>query len=139
MKLWTRWTTALIGAALTLAAAQAQSSASPNSGSATRPADASQKQFASLLRDPLPGHASAQAPPSFYNPESLYQQIDGGADLYLLYDFKSLLHQDFKSGAAELTVDIYDMGGTENAFGIYAAERSPTYKFVCHRCRGISR
>ena len=25
----------------------------------------------------------------------------------------SLLHQDFKSGAAELTVDIYDMGGPE--------------------------
>ena len=71
------------------------------------------------------GSAGAQAPPAFYSPDSLYQQIDGGADIYLLYDFKSLLHQDFKSGAAELTVDIYEMGKTENAFGIYAAERSP--------------
>jgi len=136
MKLWTRWTTVLIGAALTLATAQAQSSAFHNSGSAARPADVSQKQFADLLREPLPVHASAQAPPSFYNPESLYQQIDGGADIYLLYDFKSLLHQDFKSGAAELTVDIYDMGGTENTFGIYAAERSPTYKFVAIGAEG---
>lgn len=136
MKLWTKWATVLIGAALTLATAQAQSSASLNSGSAKRPADASQKQFANLMREPLPGHAGAQAPPSFYNPKTLYQQIDGGADLYLLYDFKSLLHQDFKSGAAELTVDIYDMGRTENAFGIYAAERSPAYKFVAIGAEG---
>ncbi len=136
MKRWTKWATVLIGAALTLATAQAQSSASPNSGSAKRPADASQKQFANLMREPLPGHAGAQAPPSFYNPKTLYQQIDGGADLYLLYDFKSLLHQDFKSGAAELTVDIYDMGRTENAFGIYAAERSPAYKFVAIGAEG---
>lgn len=136
MELWTRWTTVLIGAALTLATAQAQSSASHNSGSATPVADSSQKQFASLLREPLPGHASAQAPPSFFSPESLYQQIDGGADIYLLYDFKSLLHQDLKSGATELTVDIYDMGGTENAFGIYAAERSPTYNFFAIGAEG---
>lgn len=95
-----------------------------------RTADAAQKQFAGLLREPLPGHSRAQASPSFYGPENLYQYIDGGADIYLLYDFKSLLHQNFKSGAAELTVDIYEMGNIEDAFGIYAAERSPTYKFV---------
>lgn len=136
MKLWTRWTTVLIGAALTLATAQAQNSASHNSGSVKLPAGASRQQFASLLREPLPGHASAQGPPSFYNPGSLYQQIDGGADIYLLYDFKSLLHQDFKSGAAELTVDIYDMGGAENAFGIYAAERSSDYKFFAIGAEG---
>ena len=98
--------------------------------SAPRTTDAAQKQFASLLREPLPGHARAHASPSFYGPDSLYQYIDGGADIYLLYDFKDLLHQDFKSGAAELTVDIYEMGKTEDAFGIYAAERSPTYKFI---------
>jgi hypothetical protein len=98
--------------------------------SAPRTADAAQRQLASLLREPFPGPARAQAPPSFYGPESLYQYIDGGADIYLLYDFKGLLHQDFKSGSAELTVDIYQMDQTEDAFGIYAAERSPTYKFV---------
>lgn len=116
-------TIALVSIALAVAFVQAQTSG-------PRTADAAQKQFASLLREPLPGHARAQASPSFYGPESLYQYIDGGADIYLLYDFKDLLHQDFKSGAAELTVDIYEMGKTEDAFGIYAAERSPTYKFV---------
>ena len=130
MKLWTRWSAGLICATLALATVQAQSSASLNSGSPTGAPDAPQKQLANLLREPLPGHARAQASPSFYNPDSLYQYIDGGADIYLLYDFKNLLHQEFKSGAAELTVDVYEMDGTEDAFGIYAAERSPAYKFV---------
>ena len=130
MRLWTRGSVVLICATLALATAQAQSSQSHNSGSRMRPADASQKQFAGFLRAPLPGHARAQAPPSFYNPESLYQYIDGGADLYLLYGFKNLLHRDLKSGAAELTVDIYEMDRTEDAFGIYAAERSSGYTFV---------
>jgi Family of unknown function (DUF6599) len=116
-------TIALVSIALAVTFAQAQSSA-------PRPADAAQKQLASLLREPLPGHTRAHASPSFYGPDSLYQYIDGGADIYLLYDFKGLLHEDFKSGTAELTVDIYEMGKTEDAFGIYAAERSPTYKFV---------
>jgi hypothetical protein len=110
---------------ITLAGAllQAQSSG-------PRTSDAAEKQFASLLREPLPGHAGAQAPPSFYTSDGLYQYIDGGADIYLLYDFKRLLHQDFKSGATNVTVDIYEMGNIEDAFGIYAAERSPGYKFV---------
>jgi hypothetical protein len=116
-------TIALIWITLAATSVQAQSSGS-------RTSDAAQKQFANLLREPLPGHPTAQAKPAFYNPESLYQYIDGGADIYLLYDFKNLLHQDFKSGVAELTVDIYEMDKTEDAFGIYAAERSPGYKFV---------
>ena len=130
MRRWIRWSAPLICATLTLATVQAQSSPAHDGGSRTRTPDASQKQFASLLREPLPGHAHAQALPLFYKPESLYQYIDGGADLYLLYGFNNLLHQDFKSGVAELTVDIYEMDRTEDAFGIYAAERSPGYKFV---------
>ncbi len=135
MKLSLFRTTALIWIGFAVAFVQAQSSA-------PRSSDTSQKQFASLLREPLPGHASAQAPPSFYNSDNLYQYIDGGADIYLLYDFKKVLHQDFKSGAAEFTVDIYQMDNPDDAFGIYAAERSPTYKFIAigvegYRDRGI--
>jgi len=56
--------------------------------------------------------------------------MNGGADVYLLYDFQVLLHQDFKSGQAELSVDIFDMGNAEDAFGMYAAERAPGYNFL---------
>ncbi len=110
--------------------AQAQSSASGNSALHPQPADAAQKRLLRFLSQPLPGHAATQDSPSFYNPDSLYQYIDGGADIYLLYDFQFLLHQDFKSGAAELTTDIFDMGSPEDAFGMYASERSPSYNYI---------
>lgn len=120
---------------------QAQNSALANRVPRTQVSDSVQEQLPSFLREPLPGHATAQDALMFYKPDNLYQYIDGGADIYLLYDFKVLLHQDFKSGGAELTADIYDMGKPEDAFGMYAAERSPQYKFVAigiegYRSRG---
>jgi hypothetical protein len=92
--------------------------------------EAAQAQLSRLLAVPLPGHAAAEGSPSFYKADNLYQFMDGGADIYLLYDFRVLMHQDFKAGAAELSADIYDMGKAEDAFGIYAAERSPNYTFL---------
>ena len=87
-------------------------------------------QFAKLLADPLPGHPKPQSEASFYKPDTLYQYSDGGADVYLLFDFQVLLHQDFKAGAADVTADVYDMGKPEDAFGIYSAERSPKYNYI---------
>ena len=92
--------------------------------------DVSQKQIQSFLSAPLPGNVRPEEAPAFYKADSLYEYIDGGADVYLLYDFRVLLHRDFKSGSSEVTADIYEMGKCEDAFGIYAAERSPKYKFV---------
>lgn len=99
-------------------------------------------EFQRLLAAPLPGAAKPEGSATQYRPDTLYQYIDGGADIYLLYDFRELLHQDFKSGANDLTADVYDMGRPEDAFGIYAAERSLTYKFITvgiegYRSKGI--
>lgn len=101
-----------------------------------------QAQFAKLLAEPLPGHPKPDGNASFYKPDTLYEYIDGGADVYLLYDFRVLLHQIFKSGAAEVTADIYDMGNLEDAFGIYSAERSPKYNHILvgaegYRSKGV--
>lgn len=87
-------------------------------------------RLAKLLADPLPGHPEPDANASFYKPDTLYEYIDGGADVYLLYDFQVLLHQVFKSGSTEVTADVYDMGKPEDAFGIYSAERSPKYTYI---------
>lgn len=95
-----------------------------------------QPQLAKLLADPLPGNPKPDGAPSLYKPDTLYQYIDGGADVYLLYDFQVLLHQNFKSGAAEVTADIYDMGRTDDAFGIYSAERSPKYNYIVMGAEG---
>lgn len=105
-------------------------------------ADAAPTGMQRFISTPLPAHTSPQGQPSSYKPDSLYQYIDGAADVYLLYDFQALLHQDLKSGAAELTADIYEMRTSEDAFGIYAAERSSSYKFAVigtegYRSKGI--
>lgn len=100
--------------------------------------DAAQDQLQKFLIAPLPGQAKPEESAAYYNANSLYQYIDGGADVYLLYDFRRLIHQSFKNGSAELTADIYDMGRPEDAFGIYAAERSPRYKFLPIGVEGYS-
>jgi hypothetical protein len=56
--------------------------------------------------------------------------MDGAADVFQMYDVQALLHSDYECGPVDLTVDIFDMGSDENAFGMYAAERSPVYDFV---------
>jgi hypothetical protein len=65
---------------------------------------------------------------AFYT-HNLWEYIDGGAEAFHNYDFSVLLHRIFCVDNAEVTVDVYDMGDSLNAFGIYSAERSPDYRF----------
>ncbi len=65
----------------------------------------------------------------FYS-SNLYEYIDGAADAFLQDDLVAMVHQEYKTPQADVTVDIYDMGKPLNAFGMYAAERSPSYHFV---------
>jgi hypothetical protein len=69
------------------------------------------------------GRGSASAP-KFYSAD-LYRYIDGGADAYLRRGFVALVHREYKAGAIELTVDVYDMGTPAAATAMFAAERSP--------------
>lgn len=101
-----------------------------SSSAAAQGIDPREKELRALVKDPLPAGVTRDEAASFYRPDNLYEYIDGGADVYLLYDFQRLLHQNFKTRDGELTVDIYDLGMAENAFGIYSSERSPGYKFV---------
>lgn len=88
------------------------------------------KALASLL--PPGGEAGARLAegPVFYSPENLYEYINGGAEAFIGYDFVALAHAVYQKGDAEITVDVYDMGRPDNAFGIYTSERSPDYSFT---------
>jgi hypothetical protein len=88
------------------------------------------QRLLSLVLTPAPAQAVLQDATAFYSPETLYQYMDGGADIYLLYDFQLLLHQEFKAKQVDVTVDVFDMGTQERAFGMYASERSPNYDFI---------
>jgi hypothetical protein len=49
---------------------------------------------------------------------------------------KTMLHLDAKVRTVDVTVDIFDMGSPNAAFGMYAAERSPDYDFIAVGAEG---
>jgi hypothetical protein len=93
-------------------------------------ANAGRAQLAQLVPDPLPAGVTSQGTPSFYTPENLFQYMDGGADIFLVYGVQMLLHRDLRAGKADIALDIFDMGSTDTAFGMYAAERVPDEPYI---------
>jgi Family of unknown function (DUF6599) len=62
--------------------------------------------------------------PVLRTPANLSDYIDGGAELYLSYNFKNALSQKYKGpNADEISVDIFDMGSSFDAFGVFAHSR----------------
>jgi hypothetical protein len=70
--------------------------------------------------------------PQDYFPETLFEYINGAAEIYLSYDFKELTVGQYEKGDsnASLIIEIYDMGNEINSFGIYSAERFPDSQFI---------
>jgi len=82
---------------------------------------------------PVVNNWSLSTEPDFYDPETLFEYIDGASEAYLAYDFQGLLVAQYsreKGGEPLLTLEIYDMGRLENAFGIYSAERPQEANFI---------
>ena len=75
--------------------------------------------------------------PRFYSSD-LYRYMDGGADIYLKYGLVAMAHREYKNAGVDMTVDVFDMGGPLQAFGIYSAERSPEYHFIPIGAEGYS-
>jgi hypothetical protein len=73
----------------------------------------------------------------FYSSD-LYRYMDGGADIYLKYGLAAMAHREYKNAGVDMTVDVFDMGGPLEAFGIYSAERSPEYHFIPIGAEGYS-
>jgi len=63
----------------------------------------------------------------FYNPDNLYEKINGKAEQYLDYDVVGLQTVTFvnKDGKRFVDLYVYDMGEPLNAFGIFSAIRYP--------------
>jgi len=70
---------------------------------------------------------------TIYTPENLFEYINGGAELYISYNFKQTLAQKYIKHVKEegseiafpitITVDIFDMGNSFNAFGVFSHSR----------------
>ena len=79
------------------------------------------------LAKQLPGEISGwkkSVKGTFYTPENLYEYINGGAELYRSYNFRQMLAQKYeKEELPEITMDIFDMGSSFNAFGVFSHSR----------------
>ncbi|MCU0644624.1 MAG: hypothetical protein MUC94_10215 [bacterium] len=66
----------------------------------------------------------ADAADEVYDRETLYEYIDGGAELYLTYAFQNVFARRFvKQDAPEIVLEIYDMNSSQDAYGIFSSER----------------
>jgi hypothetical protein len=63
-------------------------------------------------------------------PENLWDFINGAADNYLALGFVDLHVAEYKKGKDVIKLEIYRHRDHTMAFGIYASERSPTYRFM---------
>jgi hypothetical protein len=65
--------------------------------------------------------------PEIFDADTLYEYIDGQAPFFLDYGFQGVATAEYTAVADDrsLVVDIYRMAGPEEAFGIFAAERTP--------------
>ena len=56
-----------------------------------------------------------------YDRETLYDYMNGGAEVYLSYDFRAVWSRVFNGpGDGEIVLDVYDMGFSPEAFGVFS-------------------
>jgi len=61
--------------------------------------------------------------PKTFVGEALYEHIDGGAEVYHLYDFVDVATAYYKLGETELLADVYQFAEAADAFGLYSTLR----------------
>jgi len=59
-----------------------------------------------------------------YNTKTLFDYIDGAAELYLAYGFQNLAVRRFeKSSQPPITLELYEMASSEDAYGVFSFEQ----------------
>lgn len=78
------------------------------------------------LADLIPNEINnwKKAEDQFYNQETLHEYINGGAELYISYGFREVLSRKFtKPDQPDILIEIFDMGNSFNAYGIFSHSR----------------
>lgn len=59
-----------------------------------------------------------------YNPRTIFDYIDGAGELYRSFNFQSLIVRRFvRLGQPSIFAELYDMGSSEDAYGVFSFER----------------
>ena len=91
------------------------------------------RQLLSWLPDAgsVPGW-SRTSEPKRYNPDDLWEYINGAAETFVTYGFQEAATATYHDAGRKLeaTIDIYRMGDATGAYGMYAEERNPGATFL---------
>ena len=81
------------------------------------------KDLASSIPDKILGWKSS-GKDMIYGRDKLFDYMDGGAEVYLAFDFREVFVRKYADAAGnEIALDIYDMGSSREAFGIFSFDR----------------
>lgn len=70
------------------------------------------------------GAWQASGEDKLYDRGTLYDYMDGGAEVYLAFDLRQVRARKYVGPQdKELTLDVYDMGSAEEAFGVFSCDR----------------
>ena len=59
-----------------------------------------------------------------YNSKTLFDYIDGAAELFLAFGFQNLTARRYeKSNQPPITIELYEMGSSEDAYGVFSFDR----------------
>jgi hypothetical protein len=64
-----------------------------------------------------------------FNSENLFERINGSAPLFLENNFREMTSMEYVKGSEYITIQAYRHATPEDAFGMYASERSPELEF----------
>jgi hypothetical protein len=66
------------------------------------------------------GRWSAQTGDRIFDQETIFSYIDGGAEVYKAYNFRQCLSRRYTlSGGPAIILDIFEMGSSEDAYGVF--------------------
>ncbi len=68
------------------------------------------------------GDLGSSGADEIYPAASIYSYLDGGAEVYLAYNLRTCLARRYAGPAGELVVDLFDMGASADAFGVFSRD-----------------
>lgn len=81
------------------------------------------QNLSELLPDKVNGFKSGNSD-TYYNQETLFEYINGGAELFISYNFDRVISRTYSQGGqADIVVEIFDMLEAKNAFGVFSHDR----------------
>jgi hypothetical protein len=71
---------------------------------------------------------TADGQPARYDTVGIYDYMNGAGEIYRMYDYRDMIVQRYtKPDAPPVTVEIFDMGKAEDAYGVFSHSRENEY------------